>query len=1071
MKYRQFRIRRILSLFLAAVLLTGCAACGKSGEASSPAPSDAKPQEEATPTIVVETPAEEDHTEEQAAALLSRMTLREKVTQMIMPAIRTIGTDDDAEPVLELKEPLTDVFHQNAFGGVILFAQNLSGSAQTVSLINALQDANRESGAKSGLLIAVDQEGGAVTRIADGTGMCGNMALAATGDPENAQEAAGIIGEELSALGINLNFAPVLDINNNPANPIIGVRSFSDDPETVATFGTSFLQGLHSQGIMTSLKHFPGHGDTATDSHTGLPLIDRSAEELLARELVPFAAVLPDTDMVMTAHIQYPQIETGTYTSVETGETISLPATLSHAVLTDLLREKLHYEGVIVTDAMEMDAIAKHFDPMDAARLAITAGADLLLMPCPIRTPEEIGAMNAYIDGIVSMAEDGAIPAERIDDAVTRLLKLKLKGGLIDTSDPDALPVPILHADAGKAQDTVGCSAHLDTQWEITKEAVTLLKGEDVLPVNAGEKTVIAYPSDTMQEAVEEGLERLRDAGILSGENVNTVCYQDLGAGDVPGMLDGVKTVIAVSSLRNSGDLDPSSSSGQKAAFLDALFSEAKKNGQPAVLISARLPYDAARYEDADAILCCYQAGINLSAALFAACGGFDPSGTLPVSVPVIEKDYTYGTEVLYQRGYPKPLSKSQAVVLGDEQFDAYLPLLEGKRVALFSNQSGIVGDLSSDDGTVPAGTDPSLIPFGLTGNGEPVSYGPHLLDELLDRGIAVDTVFTPEHGFRGTGGSGTGDEDGTDQKTGVTIAPLYEGGRSGAPSSEELDRFDVLVVDIQDVGLRYYTYHITLLHLMDACARSGKKVIILDRPNPNGFYVDGPILQEGYHSGVGALPIPVVHGMTLGELAQMINGEGWLDAGKDACDLTVIPCREYHHADRYRLLRAPSPNLKDMRAVYLYASTCFFENTVMSVGRGTDHPFEIYGTPYLEGDASHPFSFTPQSMEGAKNPPFEGKACYGADLRDIPLEKILNAGVDPSYLIDAFLAVQKSHPEVDFFGSADKQGKYFVDLLSGSDSLRKMITEGKTAEEIRASWQPEVDSFLEQRRPYLLYD
>ena len=1070
MSETHLKTRRILALFFSVLLLAGC---GKETEnTGAPGPgTDEKPQM----TIVVDSAVpEEDHTDELAAALLSQMTVREKITQMILPAIRSIGEGDAAEPVLTLKDPLTDVFRQNAFCGVILYAQNLNDSEQTVSLINALQDANREGGAKSGLLIAVDQEGGAVTRIAGGTGMCGNMALAATGDPGNAKTAACVIGDELSSLGFNVDFAPVLDINCNPANPVIGVRSFSDDPQTVKEYGTAFLSGLHESGILTALKHFPGHGDTDTDSHTGLPLVDRSEEELTDRELVPFSAALQDTDMVMTAHIRFPQIETETYTSVETGETISLPATLSKKILTDLLRDRLHYEGVIVTDAMEMDAIEKHFDPMDAAGLAITAGADILLMPMPVRTPEEIEAMNAYIEGIAGMVEDGTIPPERIDDAVTRILKMKIRGGLIEASDPadpDTLRIPVLHADPKEAQATVGSAGHLDTQWQIAKEAVTLIKNNGAVPVNAAAKTVIAYPAESMQEAVETGLLKLREEGLENGENITAVCYQDLTAEKAEGILDGADTLIAVSALRSAAELDPGSSSGKKTAFLDALFAAAKKNGLPSVLISARLPYDVARYESADAAIACYMDGINLSAALASSFGLFDPQGTLPVSVPEIKEDYTFGTKVLYPRGFPKPLSKSQDVVLGDEQFDAYLPLLAGKKVALFSNQSGIVGDLSSDDGTVPDGTDVSLIPFGTDGSGNPVSYGPHLLDELLSRGISVEAIFTPEHGFRGTSDAGSGDSADVDPKTGVPILPLYENGRNGSPSAQETDLFDVLLVDIQDVGLRYYTYHITLLHLMDACAKAGKKVIILDRPNPNGFYVDGPILQDGFHSGVGALPIPVVHGMTLGELAQMINGEGWLDAGKNSCDLTVIPCKNYTHADRYRLLRAPSPNLKDMRAVYLYASTCFFENTVVSVGRGTPHPFEIYGTPYLEGDPAHDFSFTPKSLEGAKNPPFEGKACYGADLRDIPLDRILSGGVDPTYLIDAYTAVMATHPEVDFFGTADKQGRYFADLLSGSDALRRMITEGRSAEEIRASWQPEVSAFCEKRKPYLLYD
>ena len=408
-------------------------------------------------------------------------------------------------------------------------------------------------------------------------------------------------------------------------------------------------------------------------------------------------------------------------------------------------------------------------------------------------------------------------------------------------------------------------------------------------------------------------------------------------------------------------------------------------------------------------------------------------------------------------------------VILGDQQFDAYLPLLAGKRVALFSNQSGIVGDATSGLGDVE-GVDPSLIPFGKDANGDDIRYGEHVLDAMIEQGVNVTAIFSPEHGFRGTEGAGDAVNDSVDAATGVPILSLYDAG-SHYPSREDMDAFDVLVIDIQDVGLRYYTYYISMLYMMDACAQDGKPVVLLDRPNPNGFYVDGPILREEFASGVGRLPLPVVHGLTLGEMARMINGEGWLESGKDACDLTVIPCLNYTHRDRVPLVRAPSPNLKDMRAVYLYASTCFFENTAVSVGRGTDHPFEVYGSPYLADNAAFDYCFTPQSMPGANKPPFEGQACYGRQLMDVPLEAIWEAGIDLSYLLDAYNAVHEANPDVNFFGVPDKAGRYWLDLLFGTDAVRRMIVEGATAEAIEASWHADVEAFREQRRPYLLYE
>jgi len=446
-------------------------------------------------------------------------------------------------------------------------------------------------------------------------------------------------------------------------------------------------------------------------------------------------------------------------------------------------------------------------------------------------------------------------------------------------------------------------------------------------------------------------------------------------------------------------------------------------------------------------------------------------------------------------------VTENTEVILGDEQFEEYLPLLEGKRVALFTNQTGIVGDKVFEDTVTAAAaeeseaaagaatieadatvrsvsadpdeaktSDPTLIPFGKDAAGEEISYGQHILDALVERGVQVEAVFCPEHGFRGTEDAGAGVGDSVDEETGVPVISLYGSGKRG-PDDGDMDRFDILVVDIQDVGLRYYTYNITMYGLMEACAAQGKEVLILDRPNPNGFYVDGPILQDEYRSGVGMLPIPVVHGMTFGELARMINGEGWLDAGEDACDLTVIPCGNYTHRTKTPLICRPSPNLRDMRAVYLYASTCFFENTLVSVGRGTENPFEIYGSPYLADADGFEFSFTPQSISGAANPPFEGETCRGADLRDVPIEDIWDAGINISYLVDAYHAVMETSPGRSFWGSADGNGQYWIDNLSGSSELRKMIEDGATPEEIKDSWQEDITAFREQRRPYLLYE
>lgn len=369
--------------------------------------------------------------------------------------------------------------------------------------------------------------------------------------------------------------------------------------------------------------------------------------------------------------------------------------------------------------------------------------------------------------------------------------------------------------------------------------------------------------------------------------------------------------------------------------------------------------------------------------------------------------------------------AQGERIILGNERTSEYYPLLRGKRVALFGNHTSLRGNR-------------------------------HLLDCLLADSIRVVAVFSPEHGFRGNADAGEKISSSVDSRTGVPILSLYDG-KDKRPSAASMKKFDVLLADIQDVGLRFYTYYITLCRLMDACAEYGKSVIVLDRPNPNGHYVDGPVLDMKYKSGVGWLPIPVVHGMTLGELARMVNGEGWLPAGR-TCRLTVVPCLNYTHQTRYDLPVPPSPNLPNMKAVYLYPSLCPFEGTVVSLGRGTDKPFQIYGHPDMKG---YSYSFTPRSVPGAKNPPLLGKRCHGADLSGKSDEELRREGLNLTYVIDAYRNLNIGDR---FFTS-------FFELLMGTSYVRRMIEEGRSAEEIKARWMPDVERFKEQRRPYLLYN
>lgn len=370
-------------------------------------------------------------------------------------------------------------------------------------------------------------------------------------------------------------------------------------------------------------------------------------------------------------------------------------------------------------------------------------------------------------------------------------------------------------------------------------------------------------------------------------------------------------------------------------------------------------------------------------------------------------------------------IAQNSHIKVGAESTNEYYSLLKGKRIALLSNHTGMVGN-------------------------------EHVLDLLVKEKFNIVAIFSPEHGFRGDADAGEHISSSVDKKTGIPIRSLYDG-KDRKPSKESMNLFDILVFDVQDVGLRFYTYYITMVRLMDICAEYNKKVIILDRPNPNGHYVDGPILNMKYKSGVGWLPIPVVHGMTLGELALMANGEHWLPNSR-ICDLTVIKCKNYTHKSMYHLPFSPSPNLPNMKSIYLYPSTCLFEGTPLSLGRGTSFPFQVYGHPDMKG---YSFSFTPKSISGAKNPPLLNKLCYGVDLRNIPDSTIYEKGIDLNYIIDAYKNLN----------IGEKFFTPFFEKLIGVDYVRKMIIEGKSANEIQKMWKDDVTKFKQHRKPYLLYE
>ncbi|MCU0471084.1 MAG: DUF1343 domain-containing protein [Arcicella sp.] len=359
----------------------------------------------------------------------------------------------------------------------------------------------------------------------------------------------------------------------------------------------------------------------------------------------------------------------------------------------------------------------------------------------------------------------------------------------------------------------------------------------------------------------------------------------------------------------------------------------------------------------------------------------------------------------------------------GAEQTNLYVSDLKGKTVALVVNHTSTIGST-------------------------------HLADSLVALGIKIKTIFAPEHGFRGTADAGEHVTNGIDKKTGLPIVSLY--GSNKKPSAAQLEGIDVVIFDIQDVGTRFYTYTSTMHYVMEACAEQGKQLLILDRPNPNGHYVDGEVLNKNFASFVGLNTIPVVHGCTVGELAQMINGEGWL-AGNEKCDLKIIKCLNYKHSTAYTPPIAPSPNLPNLQSMLLYPSICFFEGTVVSVGRGTDKQFQVIGSPNPKNGS---FTFTPIDKPGANNPPQEGKLCYGLDLSTVNAR---TNEINLKYLLDFY---QKSEDKTKFFSSPS-----FFDKLAGSDSLRKQIIAGVSEKQIRASWKKNLDQYKDTRKKYLLYD
>lgn len=636
------------------------------------------------------------------AKIVAGMTMDEKVSQLIVPAMRK--WDDEKMQDLDRFPQAAEVLRKHQYGGLILYGDNISTSEQTAKLVYDLQKNNSlvDASTRIPYLMPVDEEGGAVLRFSMGTRMNGSMAVGATGKNagKNAYATGKVLGEEMAALGFNADFAPDVDVNNNPSNPVIGVRSFSDDPELVSKLGIRYSEGLEDCGVIATYKHYPGHGDTGTDTHTSLTVVDKTIEELRENEFIPFKrAVEAGADMIMTAHIMFPKVdEVHTYTNGTTG---CYPATMSRRMITEILRNEMGFDGVVVTDALEMKGIDNaNFVKgekesveyrANIAKEVLNAGVDILLLPLDLTSLNAAKFYDDYIAAIIAKVEAGEIPSERINESVTRVLTMKEKYGILDHDTNKDLDTIISNAKA-----VVGSDAHHAEEMRIAKEAVTLIKNDNkALPIKSG-NIVFATRNNSGNycdlPAIKYVINELKAKGVIAediyindmingeqsgnadsalkitiGYYYNNENYQELEA--AVGKAD---TVIISHMMSGKAQLGADNEGYVKTSALLAAATKAKAKK---ILLSRHLPYDVARYTDADAVVLTYMSAgtgtdpternaqtnnigaynANIIAALEPMFGYGNYTGTLPVDIPEMQ-ELSDGTiqcldKILYGRG------------------------------------------------------------------------------------------------------------------------------------------------------------------------------------------------------------------------------------------------------------------------------------------------------------------------------------------------------------------------------------------------------------------------------------
>ncbi|MCY8473860.1 glycoside hydrolase family 3 protein [Bacillus halotolerans] len=598
-----------------------------------------------------------------AKQIVDRMTLDEKLGQMLMPDFRNWKKEGESSPqaFTKMNEEVAGLIKKYQFGGVILFAENVKTTEQTVRLTDAYQKASP----KIPLLLSIDQEGGIVTRLGEGTNFPGNMALGATRSRINAYQTGSMIGKELSVLGINTDFSPVLDINNNPDNPVIGVRSFSSNRELTARLGLYSMKGLQRQNIASALKHFPGHGDTDVDSHYGLPLVSHNQERLREVELYPFQkAIDAGADMVMTAHVQFPAFDDTTYKSKLDGSDIMVPATLSKKVMTGLLREEMGFGGVIVTDALNMKAIADHFGQEEAVVMAIKAGVDIALMPASVTSLKDEQKLVSVINSLKEAVKNGDIPLQQINKSVERIISLKIKRGIYPAQHDSNIDKKVK-----KALKTVGSKHHTKTEQKIAEKAVTVLKNDQhTLPFKPkkGSRILIAAPYEEQTASIEKTIHDLVQRKKIKSVSLNKINFaekvfnaeHEKQVKEADYIITG-SYVVKNDPVVNDGVIDDTVTDSSKwaTAFPRAVMNAALQHKKQFVLMSLRNPYDAANFEEARALIAVYgfkgyangrYLQPNIPAGVKAIFGQSKPKGTLPVDIPSVTKP----GDILYPFGY-----------------------------------------------------------------------------------------------------------------------------------------------------------------------------------------------------------------------------------------------------------------------------------------------------------------------------------------------------------------------------------------------------------------------------------